>query len=73
MKHLNDYIKFNEELQEGDELGNQKYGPMCCKDCNYKADGFKFQKIFSKKMICPECNSNNIVWCKRPNVAPARQ
>lgn len=68
---FNQYIF--ENVIEGKEKGNKKYGPLKCDDCGYKSDGYDFQKIFSKRLKCPKCKSYNISDVERPNVAPAPQ
>lgn len=64
---------FYENIREGDELGNCKYGPVKCDDCGHRGDGFQFQRIFSKKLKCPKCKSTNISDVIRPRVEPAQQ
>ncbi len=71
MRHLANYTAFNENIREGGEKCNQKYGPVKCDDCGYSGDGFGFQRIFSKKLKCPKCKSTNISNVVRPRVAPA--
>ncbi len=73
MRHMRHFATFNENIREGDEKGNQKYGPVKCDDCGYNGDGFGFQSIFSKKLKCPKCKSTNISKVMRPIVEPAPQ
>lgn len=71
MKHLDNWLTFNENMIEGRQKSNMKYGPVKCDDCGHHADGFDFKRIFSKKLRCPKCKSVNISDVKRPKVMPA--
>lgn len=72
-EELKSLIKTNENIKEGEEIGNQKYGPVKCDDCGHQDDGFKFRRAFSKKLKCPKCKSINISDVERPKVMPAPQ
>lgn len=60
MNHISNYKMFNENIREGGEISNQKYGPMVCVECGYRGDGFKFQRLFFNKLKCPKCKSSDI-------------
>lgn len=58
---------------EGKFISNIKYGQVKCITCKYTNDGFEFKKIFSNKLQCLKCKSNNIILVKKPKILLTKQ